>query len=479
MKKSKRKTVNESFTELYMNDSGINSMELDDKAHVEMSPSYAASVKLSKDIRNKMKDDFKEQDELVDKFLSEQELEERPKIKSSPELKNMKLSENLTESFPNIEDQLYDLFEREGYDTHDEEVQNYIDAAVDYIEMHPDEYSVEEWYKDTKMNYPEDLAELPRLTESAKNKKVNLNEASIFDMMDAFNDKIDELEKNESLKEEAVPRFYRDDEEFEDSVIVESLEEDLDPNNIHDFIDNWVSMDELGRMAYKWMSAGELADMLEANGYDEVEVDELEESLSLNEDYSNFIGHPLKDFLRTLDHRVKVNIDYDEPLGSGSSGISGLVHDVNWEAADRIIKDIKLGDDRYYKFKILTESKKKRIVEDSSGSLHPVPNNYVVEALSTFTKEFNKLNFTSDDYEELLQELKHRPPKASIGGSVFKFEWWPKRFNQGKKEGRVIYIEYVSSEKVYLYSIYPKNKKEDLNTSEKSIIIELSKNLRG
>lgn len=47
------------------------------------------------------------------------------------------------------------------------------------------------------------------------------------------------------------------------------LKEDLNPNTIHDYIDEFVSMEDLGLMALKWMSANELVDMLEANGYDD------------------------------------------------------------------------------------------------------------------------------------------------------------------------------------------------------------------
>lgn len=60
----------------------------------------------------------------------------------------------------------------------------------------------------------------------------------------------------------------------------ESLKEDLNPNTIHDYIDNSVSMEDLGLMAYKWLPSDELVAMLEANGYKD--ASEFEESLKGN-----------------------------------------------------------------------------------------------------------------------------------------------------------------------------------------------------
>ena len=48
------------------------------------------------------------------------------------------------------------------------------------------------------------------------------------------------------------------------------LKEDLNPNTIHDYIDEFVDMEDLGLMALKWLSSDELVDMLEANGYEDV-----------------------------------------------------------------------------------------------------------------------------------------------------------------------------------------------------------------
>lgn len=55
------------------------------------------------------------------------------------------------------------------------------------------------------------------------------------------------------------------------------LKENLNPDTIYDYIDEYVSMERLGSIALTWLSADELVDMLEANGYED--EDEFEESL--------------------------------------------------------------------------------------------------------------------------------------------------------------------------------------------------------
>lgn len=117
--------------------------------------------------------------------------------------------------------------------------------------------------------------------------------------------------------------------------------------------------------------------------------------------------------------------------------------------------------------------------EDASGQLHPVQNNFQFEILNSFRKDMKRLNLTDSDIEELKNEMQKRLPKAEIYNSVFKFEWWPKRFNQGKKEGRVIYIELVKLEKVYLATMYKKNEQKDLTKDQKKIILNLRNSLGG
>lgn len=344
MKKNKKK-MNESFMDAYMNNYATLGIEdLEAKAHVEVSPDMAGSIESSKEIRNRLKDEFKDQDDLVDSFLKNQERDENPKIKSTPELRSMKLSEMFLK-----ESDLDSTFLLED-EAPNYPIEDMIDAFNDKIDdLEDDQNYFEETYKKKLSNREiiEGLQDISRDFDFARQKWDKLNTGISFD---------DALEKWNSTAKLADPDFYskpvynklawdsmvdmfsikrEDQEESEEDTEEESNAESEEESNDEPEEESTSQEDE------------------EENS--DIETESLHESF-LKEDYSNFIGHPLKDFLKTLDHRVRVNIDYEEPLLSGSSGISGLVHDVNWEAADRIIKDIKLGDDRYYKFKILTES---------------------------------------------------------------------------------------------------------------------------
>lgn len=326
-----QKKFNEEFVKVYENPSLITKFDVDDKVHVELDPVYGDAILQAKKVRDQMKDDFKEQDKMVDEFISMYDIEEKPELPKDLDnkdaLKDMKLVENM------------------------------------------------------------------------------ITEADLEPIDDV------QLEANKQVVEENMA--YK-----------KALEEELDPNSIHDYIDELVPMEDLGQMAYRWMSAQELCDMLEANGYDSLDEDlssnrlteaklsdmlaafedkieeledmheslnedaeggdvpladlfdkydeimdkvdkneSLEESVNLTEDYSNFLGRPLKDFLNTLPCDVKVNIDYTDPSRNGTTGTMGRVDQVPFDIADRLIKDIQLGDENYYKFKILTEDKKKEITE--------------------------------------------------------------------------------------------------------------------
>lgn len=71
----------------------------------------------------------------------------------------------------NIEDEVLKIFDENDFDVEDEEVKKYAEAAAEYIEDARNQwpqYSVEEWFEDTKENYPEDLDGLKKVNESLK-----------------------------------------------------------------------------------------------------------------------------------------------------------------------------------------------------------------------------------------------------------------------------------------------------------------------
>lgn len=124
---------------------------------------------------------------------------------------------------------------------------------------------------------------------------------------------------------------------------------------------------------------------------------------------------------------------------------------------------------------LLNRIDESKIREYNSNNLNPIPKDFNFVVTTQFLEDVKGLGLTESDIEELKQSLKSRAPKASIGPNVYKFEWWPKRFNLGKKEGRVIYIEVICDSEAYLLKVYQKNKKKDLTLDEKNDIIESSK----
>lgn len=74
-------------------------------------------------------------------------------------------------TYSNIEDEVLKIFDENDFDVEDEEVKKYAEAAAEYIEDARNQwpqYSIEEWFEDTKENYPEDLDELKKVNESLK-----------------------------------------------------------------------------------------------------------------------------------------------------------------------------------------------------------------------------------------------------------------------------------------------------------------------
>lgn len=72
-------------------------------------------------------------------------------------------------TYSNVEDEVLKIFDENDFDVEDEEVKKYAEAAAEYIvetRNNWPQYSVEEWFEDTKMNYPEDLDELKKVNES-------------------------------------------------------------------------------------------------------------------------------------------------------------------------------------------------------------------------------------------------------------------------------------------------------------------------
>lgn len=103
-------------------------------------------------------------------------------------ISNKKYDNALKESVGTTYDAVLKILDDNGYDVTDSEVKDYATSAAQYIEYsriqdEMEEYSAEEWFNETKLNYPEDLAELKRVDESfAANDLAKYQEWVDFDM---------------------------------------------------------------------------------------------------------------------------------------------------------------------------------------------------------------------------------------------------------------------------------------------------------
>lgn len=121
---------------------------------------------------------------------------------------------------------------------------------------------------------------------------------------------------------------------------------------------------------------------------------------------------------------------------------------------------------------------KKGLKEKLNGSLLPVPSNFKISTLKTFDKAFKKLGLDDKDLIELKDELTKRPPKSSLGSNIYKFEWSPSKWSTGSRDGsRVIYIQYIKGEIIFLATIYRKSDKVDLTQDEQKFLRRLGKEL--
>lgn len=172
-------------------------------------------------------------------------------------------------------------------------------------------------------------------------------------------------EENESLKESSKEPFFPSDwlddivEDIVDEQLADGIEEELSFKTVSKRLKQEevpTYRHEEAYHKYQNCLVDTLEDMkeslTESSLSDEIErqVRAANKATSLED----FIGRPLKEFLRTVDHRDRISLEYGNPKDS-THGLSGRVHDVPWNAADDIITEIKKGDGKYYDWVINTK----------------------------------------------------------------------------------------------------------------------------
>lgn len=130
--------------------------------------------------------------DLGDRISSEGEI-----IKDYPteDGEDEEFKESLNESIPPItKKEVTEFFTNKGFDVNAEDVQDYIDGVTEYINQwreEGDDYSIQDWYSDTRMNYPEDLEDLTRLDDDddfdeSLNEDIEVSdEDDVWDLIDS------------------------------------------------------------------------------------------------------------------------------------------------------------------------------------------------------------------------------------------------------------------------------------------------------
>lgn len=94
-----------------------------------------------------------------------------------------------------------------------------------------------------------------------------------------------------------------------------------------------------------------------------------------------------------------------------------------------------------------------------------------------FDKEWKKLELNDDDLRLLELYLLENPDAGKImegTGGIRKMRWTLP--NRGKSGGiRVLYVDFIFSEKICMFDLFPKDEKENLSPTEKTALKQIVK----
>ena len=102
-------------------------------------------------------------------------------------------------------------------------------------------------------------------------------------------------------------------------------------------------------------------------------------------------------------------------------------------------------------------------------------------SLDIFNRLWEDLGLSDDDLKELQEHLNIYPDSGKViqnTSGVRKMRWALK--NKGKSGGiRVLYIDFIVYEKIYLLMVYSKSKKDNITDKEKTVIRKLVNDLKN
>ena len=196
--------------------------------------------------------------------------------------------QRLMESYqPRVsETEVLDFLKKKGFDISAESTQNYAEAVAEYLDYSPEEYSLEDWFKDTEMNYPEDLRLLPKVNKSLKESAGDVNDwislylkGHPFDNANEMIEYISEYEDINALED----RFKTDivgaiEDYFEDNLneALSEFHEALSDDDAFDFVHDL--SEYVKDCARKWKKRGiSVADIVRALDELSIRYEDLDE----------------------------------------------------------------------------------------------------------------------------------------------------------------------------------------------------------
>lgn len=120
---------------------------------------------------------------------------------------------------------------------------------------------------------------------------------------------------------------------------------------------------------------------------------------------------------------------------------------------------------------------KKLYDEDTKDVLDEDINRTFIET-QEFKEDWNKLNLTDNDLQDLQNDILQEKGLIPVGGQLYKIKFSSKILNKGKSTSdRTIFTDITKKGKIYLLKVFSKGKQTNITTKELDILKEYSRNL--
>ena len=117
-------------------------------------------------------------------------------------------------------------------------------------------------------------------------------------------------------------------------------------------------------------------------------------------------------------------------------------------------------------------------IEENQNLQPKVPRTFVETPM--FQTQWKKNGLNDSDLQELQNKIMTEAPEADLGSGLYKFRFSPKRENRGQSGAyRILFVDVIVSEELYLLYCFPKNDKANLSTKELKLMVDISKSINN